>query len=101
MLATICLMSCALAPAQTASGAEWLLTPRLSRGQELVYRGTFTEESLGRGVQFSRAYRLHSRVFVLDTSPEGLEIAFLTTLKLRTGSDSANSAPMGPEPGSV
>src|SRR5438105_6928920 len=101
MLATLCLMSCALAPAQPASGAERLLTPRLSRGQELVYRGTFTAESLGRGVQFLRTYRLQSRVFVLDASPEGLEVAFLTVLKLRTGTEAANAAQATPAPGSI
>jgi peroxiredoxin len=101
MLATLCLMSCALAPTQAASGSEWLLTPRLSRGQELVYRGTFTEESLGRGVQFLRSYRLQSRVFVLDSSPDGADVAFFTTLKLRTGADPANVAQASPENGSI
>jgi peroxiredoxin len=91
-------MSCALAPTQPASGAEWLLTPRLGRGQELVYRGTYTEEAIGRGVQFTRSYRLHNRVFVLDTSAQGAELAVLTRLQLqsepaRQGSSARRGSP--------
>jgi hypothetical protein len=55
----------------------------VSRGQELVYRGTCVEEALSREVQFSRTYRLESRVFTLDTTSRGLEIAFQTILKMR------------------
>jgi peroxiredoxin len=65
---------------------EWLLLPRLSRAQELVYRGTFTEEASGNGVQFSSAYRLESRVFVLDAPADGkgnADVALLTILKAR------------------
>jgi peroxiredoxin len=67
-----------------ADRTEWQVFPRLSRGQELVYKGTFTEETVGKGVQFSRSYRLDSLVFVLDTPPRGLDVAFHTTFKLRT-----------------
>ena len=50
---------------------EWAVAPRLSKAQELVYRGAFTEEAAGGSVQFSRAFRIESRVFVLDTPPRG------------------------------
>src|SRR4051812_14273213 len=83
MLATLCLFTCALATAQPTDRSEWLLTPRLNRGQELVYRGSFAEDAVGPGVQFSRSYRLESRVFVLDGSSRGLDAALLTVLKLR------------------
>jgi peroxiredoxin len=101
MLATLCLMSCALAPGQPASGSQWLLAPRLGRGQELVYRGTYTEESAGRGVQFSRSYRLQARAFVLDSSPQGADVAFLTTLKQQSDRPAPGPAHAAPEPGSV
>jgi peroxiredoxin len=95
MVATLCLLGCVLAPGQTADrpnappapqaprGGDWLLVPRLGRAQELVYRGSFQEEASGGGVQFSRAYRVEMRAFVLDTPPRGASVAFLTVLKHR------------------
>jgi peroxiredoxin len=65
-----------------ASG-DWLLVPRLNRSQELVYRGTFTEEGHGGRVQFNQSYRVETRVLVLDTPPSGAEVAVLTLLKHR------------------
>jgi peroxiredoxin len=84
MVGTLCLCCCVLTTAQPADRSEWLLTPRLGRAQELVYRGTFSEESLGSAVQFNRTYRFESRVLVLETPPTGAEVAFLTVLKVRT-----------------
>lgn len=101
MVATLCLISCALAPAQPASGSDWLLTPRLSRGQELVYRGTFTEESAGGGIRASRTYRLDSRIFVLDASPDGADLALYTTLRQQAPRDERGAPAVTTEPGSV
>lgn len=84
MLPNLCLLTCALAMGQAADRPDWLLVPRLSRGQELVYRGSYAEEAVGKGVQFNRSYRLESRIFVLDTPPRGIEAALQTVLKLRT-----------------
>lgn len=74
------------APARRASSSrgDWLLLPRLRRGQELVYRGTFTEDGDGGGVRFGRSYRLETRILVLDTPPQGAEVAVLTLLKHRS-----------------
>ena len=94
MVATFWLLSCALATAQSptrpvlppspaaeaARGSDWVLTPRLVRGQELVYRGTFSEESAGARVQFQRTYRFETRYFVLDTPARRIDLAALTTL---------------------
>jgi peroxiredoxin len=82
----LCLFACALAVTQPAAAerADWQLTPQLSRGQELVYRGTFNEETVGTGVQFQRAYRMETRVFVLGSGPEGADVAFMTLVKQRT-----------------
>jgi peroxiredoxin len=104
MVATLCLLSCVLATGQVperppsgapaphggrllppAEGGDWLVVPRLTKGQELLYRGSFTEEDVGNGVQFQRCYRVEHRVFVLDTPPQGIDAAFLTVLRLRTG----------------
>src|SRR6266568_118139 len=78
---TLCLMSCVLAAAQPADRTEWLVLPRLTKAQELVYRGSCAEEATGSGVQFNRAYKLESRVLVLDANPKGAEIAILTVLR--------------------
>lgn len=78
-------------PAPAVPSADWVLTPRLVRGQELVYRGTFTEETAGTRVQFQRVYRFESRYFVLETPPSGIELAAFTALQARMpGSASPN-----------
>lgn len=98
MVANLCLLTCALFTAQTADHSGWQVVPRLNRGQELVYRGSYAEEAVGKSIQFSRSYRLESRVFVLDTHPRALDVALHTVLKLRAPrSDQANEA----EPSSV
>jgi peroxiredoxin len=85
MATNLWILTCALMTAQAAERSEWVFTPRLSRGQELVYRGSYAEEAAGKGVQFNRSYRLESRIFVLDTPPRGLEVALQTLLKVHTG----------------
>jgi hypothetical protein len=91
-------LTCALAAAQAGDRSDWLLVPHLSRGQELVYRGSYAEEAVGKGVQFNRSYRLESRVFVLDTPPRGIEAALQTVLKLRLPRAERGNEP---EPSSV
>jgi peroxiredoxin len=71
-------------PAQTDGRGEWQLVPRLTRAQELVYRGSYVHETAQNGVQFNRTYRMESRVFVLDTPPRGADVALLTTWRLQT-----------------
>lgn len=81
METTLSLLGCILALAQPTGREEWLLLPRLGRGQELVYRGTYAEEMLGRGVQFNRTYRVEARAFVLDAPATGLDVAFFTVIR--------------------
>jgi len=99
MVTTWCLLGCLVVPAQSpdrqpASGRAdgRLLGPRLSVSQELVYRGSYDEESAGDRVRFSRSYRLENRVFVLDTPPMGTDVALLTVLRPR---DSRVGLPAG------
>ncbi len=94
MVANLCLLTCALLTGQATDRPEWQLLPRLARGQELVYRGSLVEETLDHAIQFSRSYRVETRVFVLQTSAQGMEVAFLTILKLRPGrSERGDDAP--------
>lgn len=92
MVASLFLFGCVLATGQTADRSEWMLAPHLTRAQELVYSGSFAEESTGSSVRFNRAYRLESRVLVLDTTPKGAEVAFLTLLKPREPANGKTSA---------
>lgn len=84
MVASLCLCCCVLATAQSTDRSDWLLAPRLGRAQELVYRGSFAEEAIGSSVQFNRVYRIETRAFVLETPPQGMDVALLTILKQRT-----------------
>lgn len=82
----------------TSSNSDWVLTPHLNRGQELVYRGAFTEEGNGDRVRFSRSYRLETRLLVLETPPKGADLAVLTLLKHRSATSQpvldGNAAPV-------
>jgi hypothetical protein len=81
MIATLCIAGCVLVTGQAEQRPTWLLTPHLSRGQEFVYeRGLYTEESLGR-IQCKRSYRVDSRLFVLESSPRGAQLAMLTIVR--------------------
>ncbi|MCS6975851.1 MAG: TlpA family protein disulfide reductase [Gemmatales bacterium] len=78
MLTTLMLVGSLAAAAQPGERAEWILTPRLVRGQELVYRGTAAEVNLGRGVHFSKSYHIDIRSLVLDAKGDSLELAIQT-----------------------
>lgn len=82
-----CWIACALAAGQPvpADSIEWSLAPRLNRGQELYYRGSFSEESLANRVQSIRNYRVETRVFVLEADTRTAEVVFFTLLKMRDG----------------
>src|SRR5262245_16368324 len=101
MIATLLLVGCVLTPGQAADRVEWSLAPRLSRAQEFVYSGSFTEESTGGGVQFHRAYRIESRVLVLEADAKGAEVALFTILKSRESAGGKAIAKADGVPGSV
>ncbi len=81
MITKLCLLTCVLSLGQGGSRNAWLLVPRLGQGQELVYSGTFEEESLTPGVHYKSRYRLGTKVFVLESSQDGWKVAFLTSLQ--------------------
>lgn len=100
MVATLFLLGGMLAPLQAPppqGPVPWLLTPRLARAQELVYRGSYTEESVDSGIRNARAYDLDTRLFVLEVNDKGAEVAFLTTLKLQRRKGELDR----PDPGSA
>ncbi len=69
------------APKTPPRGTDWSLSLHLERSQELVYRGLFTEECNAGTVHYQRAYRVESRLFVLDASPRGADLACMTTVR--------------------
>jgi peroxiredoxin len=83
MLATLCLVTGIFASGQAEGTSEWLVVPRLSRGQELVYWGTYAEEALGRGAKFARHYQLETRVLVQETHSDGAQVALFTAVKFQ------------------
>lgn len=99
MLPTLCILASAVSSAPLDAGWDRPLIPRLSRGQELVYRGTVHHEVLGRAIRFERSYHLEARALVLDTRPRGADLALLTLLRTRASADhrpaaTAASAPV-------
>src|SRR6266851_2661204 len=84
MIATLYLIGCVLAPAQTPA-ADPRFQPHLVRSQELLYRGTYGEEDVGERTKYSRSYRVETHVFVLDANAKETELAFMTVLKSRDG----------------
>jgi hypothetical protein len=105
MAATLYLIGCVLATGQAPPTAvprgDWVVMPRLARGLELVYRGTYAEEARGGHMQFSRAYRLETRIFVLETPPRGAEVVLLTILRHRDGPPGSTPAHAEAEASSV
>ena len=91
-MGTFVLLGCLLAPGQPPVPAmsasrlrspEWSVAPRLERGQELVYRGSFRERAGSAGVRFDRAYRVGTRLLVLDATGAGYVLAALTAVQDR------------------
>jgi hypothetical protein len=66
---------------QPSERAGWVVTPRLRRGHELVYRGIYRELMPAKRMSDQRSYLMEVRVFVLDTSARGLDVAFFTVLR--------------------
>jgi hypothetical protein len=90
---TVWLLGCSLLLAQAPDRQEWQLTPRLGRGHELLYRGSFDEEVTGRGTRFKRTYRTETRVFILETPAQGYDVAFLTLVKGQSAGVDKQDAP--------
>lgn len=90
MKTSFLLLACACSLGQPTSRSEWQLTPQLAPGQELVYTGTYTEESLVPNVHFHRQYRLETLIFVFEAAARQWDVAVMTTLSERV---------MRPEPG--
>jgi peroxiredoxin len=76
------LFASALLLGQAGDRTDGSLMPQLAPGLELVYAGTYLEESLIPNVQFQRHYRLDTNLLVLDARLRHWDVAILTTLSL-------------------
>lgn len=70
-----------LVAAAVAQPGDWSVAPRLERGQELVYRGSYTEQLVEDETPFAKSYDLETHVFVLDVTPQGATVAVMTVLR--------------------
>src|SRR2546421_8392827 len=107
MLETLLLTAALLTPAQPSGRPqptppaspprpiEWNLSIQLERAQEMVYRGSFTEESNTGSVQYQRTYRVESRLFVLDVTPKMADLACMTTLRPKENAPAIKDDPEG------
>jgi hypothetical protein len=84
MITSILLLS-ALTLAQGPDRADWQLTPQLSPGLELVYSGTYVEETLIPHVQHQRQYALEANLLVLEAGVKDWQVAIMTGLTLQDG----------------
>jgi peroxiredoxin len=57
--------------------------PKLDKGLEITWRGTFSEAILRPNVRAFRSYEVETRLFVWDASPKGADAALLTSIKLK------------------
>jgi len=81
MFTTICFLSCAVSLGQATDRADWQLTPQLSPGLELVYAGSYVEQSLIPNVQHHRQFAIEANVLVLDGGAKDWQAAIMTTLR--------------------
>lgn len=88
MIASICLLSCALTLGQPTDRAEWQLSPQLTTGLELVYQGVYIDESLIPNVQHQRHYKLEANLLIVDFKDKHWHGAFMTVLSMQDSNKS-------------
>jgi hypothetical protein len=71
----------ALLLALTSAVPDGAIVVRPTRGQELVYRGRFAQESLLNPTSERQRYDLEARVFVIESGSQPADVAFLTVLR--------------------
>ena len=62
---------------------------RLRRGEEFLYRGTYSETATHGGVEYQRSFALENRIFVCAADGDQFELAVVSTLSSPTGGATA------------
>ena len=78
------------APAPPGDAAP---VPKLEKGLEITWRGTFSEAIPRPNLRAFRSYDVETRLFVWDVCSQGADVALLTTIKLKP---EVNGAPITP-----
>jgi hypothetical protein len=92
MVKSICMLACSLTLGQLVERGDWQLSPQLARGLELVYAGTYVDESLAPNVKYQKTYRLETTLFVLDTGKLHSDVALMTALSEIDGRQPSGSS---------
>lgn len=85
MIGPVCLWVCVWSAGQPALAADWDLTLHLARGQEVVYRGSFREQSLRSHVHWDHTYELEARFLVTEERARGWQVALWTAWTRSSG----------------
>jgi peroxiredoxin len=85
MIVSACLIAWTFSVSQGPPLPAWTWGPRLTGGQELVYQGSFTQETCSRAAKNVRRFQVESRVLILETLPTGTEVALLTITEASGG----------------
>jgi peroxiredoxin len=92
MFAIRCLLTCAAIGLNGAGAADLHNVPRLEIGHEVIYNGVFRQECTAGGAEFRQAYRMETRLLVLDADPKSMQIAlFIRAWFKGTGSDKSDA----------
>jgi hypothetical protein len=79
MVKTLCFLT-ALSAGQVLERGDWQLSPQLVRGLELVYSGSYLDESLAPNVRYQKLYRLDTTLLVIEVGKQQCEVAVMTRL---------------------
>jgi peroxiredoxin len=101
MVKSICMLACSLTLGQLVERGDWQLSPQLPRGQELVYSGTYLDETLAPNVKYQKIYRLETRLFALESKKQHTEVAIMTALSEQDGRPTPAGTPAAFGPASV
>jgi len=76
-----------------APPGEPVPVPRWEKGQEITWRGTFSEAILRPNVRAFRNYETETRLLVLDVGKHGTDFALFTSIKLKPDVPTGTDAP--------
>src|SRR5262249_40059610 len=85
MFMALPLLFCLITGSEGARSGDFPNSLRLKKGHELVYKGTFTEETIHNSTIEQRNYFIETRLFVMEASVDRVRIAACTTLKCALG----------------
>ena len=95
MVKTLCFLT-SLTLGQVLERGDWQLSPQLARGLELVYSGSYLDESLAPNVRYQKLFRLDTTLFVLEAGKQHCDVAVMTGLSQQDLPQPAGGAKAAP-----